>query len=344
MIKCLLPQTLVLRHALSAAGGIFLAVLADHYYSSLHACWVPLVALLVMQRTLRPALQNFLLISVMVIVGSVVFSFVPSRLVISLIVVAIFIIACYVRSRLSGSSSITMITLLPGVLMLMFLTPIEAHSVYTRMHDVVLGGVVGILSSLVIFPLRADVDFRQGVIPILNAAREYLLALAALLFNPVNDQAQAKKRVLEETLQTQQALFPEWIYEPGFNLALQKGHRHFLLKVEQLAQVLFAMHYAMRHDFNPELLAAVRQPIERCILDAEKWMVAIVALLELQKLQGPVSSLEEDILALQEAFKSQGSVPLELASEVPDYLHFSAILFNLKDLQKVLLKLSEALR
>jgi uncharacterized membrane protein YccC len=346
-ISLLQPQSLALRSALSTAVGIFLAVFVDRHYSLLQACWVPLVALLVMQRTVRPALQNFLVISVSVVIGSIIFSAIHPKIIATLGMVTVFMVACYGHARSTVSSSGMTAPLLVGVVMLMLLVPSASEQlVYARMHDVVLGGALGILSGLFIFPSRADVDFRQGVIPVLNASREYLLAIMGLLVNPENSQnvVQEKKHALEKVLQTQQALFPEWIYAPGFNLALQQGHRHFLLKVERIAQILFAMHYAARQTFDPELLAAVQQPLKQCMFEAEKWLAAIVTVLDLGKLQSPVSDLEEDILALEDAFKQQGSVPLELADEVPDYLYFSAILFNLKDLQKVLLKLSEALR
>ncbi len=294
----------ILKRALSVSVAVFLAVIIDHYYSVLHEYWVPLATFLVMQSFRRSNLRMLLLRFLFV----TLFFFAGSSLF----------------DLLHGSSS----------------------EFYGRIHDVVLGGVIAVLCSLVIFPQRADTDFREGVVPVLQAYQNYLTAIICLLFNPerAGSEAESNKIQVEKALQSDQTFFPDWVYEAGFSLALQSGHRHFLVRVEQLGQVLFKMHAVARHAIDKQLLDELKDAVLQSVEVIHKNISAIIAVLNLKKPENPTSDLQDEMSVLENAFKKAVPLPLELLDMSQDNVHVAALVYDLKDLQKILLKLSEALK
>jgi hypothetical protein len=346
------PQSLSVRRALSAALGIFVAVILDHYFSKMQECWVPLSALIMMQMTIRTslrlALQRFIVIILAVFVGSVVAQLINDHLIMNILVVATFVMACYLHERYYFRARLLSVPLIVAVVVLIMLAPFPVtHVLYPRMQDALLGGVIGLVSGLLFFPGRADVDFRTSIITILQAYKNYLLAIADVLFQEggeANEHIKAKKMEVERVLQIQRAFFPDWVYEAGFNVALREGHRHFLVRTEQAGEILFALQHVARYQINAELLDKLRQPIMHSVEQTRVIIEALVTLLDLKKLEEPLPDFAEDMHALEDFFHKTVALPLELLDISQDYVHLAAFIYDLKDLQKMLLKLAEALR
>jgi hypothetical protein len=217
---------------------------------------------------------------------------------------------------------------------------------FNHMHDVVLGGLVAVLANLLIFPRRPDIEFRQAVISVLNAYSEYLRAITDLLFRkPLADlQALEKKISVEKLLQARQAFFPDWVYDTGFNPLLQEGHRHFLVKVEQLGQVLFALHQIARHPIEPFLLDEFSDTVQHFVGEVQATLRLFVVRLALQKTPDALDDFGDDITILEETYRKVIRVPLEALDMSSDYIDIAALIYDLKDMHKILLKLAEALR
>ncbi|MDR3478993.1 MAG: hypothetical protein P4M14_13305 [Gammaproteobacteria bacterium] len=351
-LNFLQPQSLTGRRAASVAFGMVVAVIVDRYFSTMQELWVPLSALLVMQvaiRTnLRLALQYFIVIILSVSIGSVVAQYVNDQFILNTLVVATFIMASYLHDRYAVGGQLLSAPLIVAMVVLIMLVPFPTkHVLYSRMHDVMLGGLIGLVSGLLVFPARADVDFRTGVMTILRAYEYYLLAITDLLFQQseeAREKVQAKKIDVERVLQTQSAFFPEWVYEAGFNVALREGHRHFLVRTEQAGEILFALQHAARWQINLELLDKLHKPIAHSVAQTISIIDALVILLDLKKLKAPLPDFAEDMHALEALFHKTVALPLELLDISQDYVHLAAFIYDLKDLQKTLLKLAEALR
>lgn len=348
----LLFQTqLSLRRALGVGFGMFLAVWLNHYFARTQEFWVPLATLLVMQMSIRThlrlALQRFIIMVIAVGIGSYVVWYLHDFLMSLIVLSAFFVMACYWHERYAVEGSLLSAALMSGLLVLVLVIPAPSyHFSYERMSDVVLGGVIGLLCGLWVLPGRADVDFRIGVIAIFQAYERYLMSVADLFFQESHREEILlhKRNEVERVLQIQQADFPDWVYERGFNLALREGHRHFLLRTEQVGTILLAMHHVARQPVDPALLSLLRQPLTLCIDQTLQIMNSIIVMLDLKTPPAPMPDVVESMQILEAAFRRAVPLSLELLDISPEYVSVSAFIYDLKDLQKTLLKLIEALR
>jgi uncharacterized membrane protein YccC len=345
------PEAQVIRRALSMAIAIFVAVLTDHFYSLTHEFWVPVITVFVVYMTvhmnLRQMLERIFVIFLTVLAASWLCDFIHQQIVIDVIAIAIFVLGYGLHAASLARGHVISIPLLIAIVVLMMLIPFPSSmSLYERMHDVVLGGIVGVAASLLVFPGRPDVDFRQGVIPVLQAYSAYLAAIVDFLFRlpAAAEKANERKMRVEHVLQVHQEFFPDWVYDEGFNPALQQGHRHFLIKIEQLGQVLFAMHQIARHDIDMTLLEEFREPIQHYMEQTENLIALFVARLNLQKIDNPVSDYAEEIAILEKTYRKVIQVPLELLDTSQDFIDIAALIHDLKDIQRILIKIAEALR
>lgn len=348
--RFLWPEFFVARRALSAALAVAVAMLVDRYGSILQTGWVPLVAIMIIQMAIRmnarQVLERALVVCCAVLVISVLFGWLQPFYQ-KIFVILLFSVMCGFYRLYLGKSSLFSLWLMISVIALIMLVPsFSSQGLYDRMHDVVLGAIVGVVSSVLLFPGRADVDFRQGVIPVLQGYREYLSSISALFFRYPHSEAlaQQNKLIVEKVLQEQRAFFPAWVYEFGFNPELQQGHRHFLIRVEQIGQVLFAMHQVARHHIDLTLLRDFQPAVQRAVEQVQAMLTMFVLRLELQKIEHPLDGFGNDLLLLEDTYRNIIRVPLEALDLSQDYIDVAAFIYDLKDLHKLMVKLAEALR
>ena len=64
----------------------------------------------------------------------------------------------------------------------------------------------------------------------------------------------AKKTKIEAVLAAKQSLYPEWVYEVGFNPGLRSGFRFFLVNLERVIEIFFSMNYLANSGIDTTLL------------------------------------------------------------------------------------------
>jgi hypothetical protein len=346
------PQTLVLRRALCTAIAVSAAVFVDRYYSILHEFWVGVATVLVLQITVRTNLRQeilrFIVIMAAVFAGSLIMLFLPLSIYLTIFFIFLFITGCFIHNYFPARAHGFSPALMVALIMLLMLVPfsLNGNILFDRLHDVVLGGAIGMIAGLIIFPGRADVDFRIGVIPVLRAYSLYITAITELLFQEENAEhnADMKKVIIEKALQSRQIFFPAWVYEKGFTVSLRAGHRHFLIRVEQMGQVLFAMNYAARYAVAPALLEKFRQPILTCVNDFKSAITDLITVLSKAELTTMNAAFADDLAFLENNFQSEMAMPFELAETSPDYMHMTSFIYGMKNLQEITSKLEESLR
>jgi hypothetical protein len=352
MFKRLYPESMIIRRAICTAVAMFIAVITDRYYSMLHEFWVGLTTVLILQMTIRTSFRvevvRYLVIIASVAFGTLLVLYIPTTYIVDGIIVTVFVLGCFLQSMYPAKNSGFSPPFVIGLVTLLMLVPFarEGNILFARLHDVVLGGFIGVLAGLVIFPARPDIDFRIGVVPILKGYSEYLVAVTKLFFQEPNaaQVADDKKAEMEITLQARQVFFPDWVYETGFTENLRQGHRHFLLRVEQLGEILFAMHYQARYAVNADLLDQIREPIMRCIGDATRLIDDLCVVLDKADLKTSYHEFAENVLALENMFNTKIAIPYELTDTSKDYVHATGFIYAIKDLQQVLSRMEEALR
>lgn len=343
-------RSYITKRSLTRALAVFIAVIVGHSYSLSEPFWITITAILVMQTavgvTLRQGVERFVAIVFSVAMGTLLAIFVKQIVLLDFLIIVLFTFCCYLAAR--DSTRYFMLTapfLLGTTFLVVMLLPAQSGDVmYARLYDVSMGAIIGILTNLVIFPTRADDEFRNNVIPVLKAYSSYLTAIIELLFQHNNENAETQQVLVEDTLQTQSAFFPVWVYERGFSYALRPGHRHFLVMTERVAQILYSMHHIARHKFEPEFLKQFHDTVYNYLRQANNIFQALTQVLNLNKLTEGVSDLNEELIALEKKFLEVVPVSLELLDLSNDYVYFAALIADLKDLRASLVSLGQALR
>lgn len=258
-----------------------------------------------------------------------------------LIIATIFVMQTTIGVALRQGIERYLILAVIVVLFSLFVPPWAISKLLARLYDVTIGSIIGILANLFIFPRRVDVEFRKALIPLLIAYSEYFISIMAFLFRDKNSQASVNNRQYQVEV-TQSKCFPVWVYTAGLSVTLRPGHRHFLIMVERLSQVLFSMHYAARHKFDKEFLDDFNDVLTAYMNEATKIFQALEAVLNLDKLNEGVSDLADEVEQIEKKFQQYSSLGVLDVSK--DYIYFAAILADLKDMRGIFIALIKALR
>lgn len=214
---------------------------------------------------------------------------------------------------------------------------------YGCMHDMTLGAIVSALTGWIVFPIHEDEIFRLAVVPILESYSAYLVATKKMFLGQDESKinfTQAKQRAE----QMQLSCSPTWAYSKGFNPELRKGHKHFLIRLGQFSQVLFSLSWPARHVLDEDFIKDFEQPISQCITRMTDLMKALILRLELKVPEKIVPDFSEDIRILEMIYHEVIPEPLTLLDMSEEVIYLAEFIYNLKDLQKVMLKLAESLR
>lgn len=343
----IIPQSLPTRRALSASIAILFSIIADIYFSSLHQFWVPLLTIIFLLHKQKLDARDILLAFIVTIIGlTAAWFIIKYQISIPVINIIIFLtfVLLYLTERTTNTCLIAFF--IPASLYLFWQQFWPANPLYDLLRDAAIAAGISTVTTLFIFPERADVDFRYGLIPVFENYKEYLRSIIDFLFdkNAYEAISYEKKVHLMKTMQAEESKFPEWVYHFGFNAFYRQGHRHFLIRTEQIGAVLFVMHQIARYDIDKNLLIEFRPLILNASHAIENLFQAIILRLQLASidLQGDV--LDKEIAELDSALQKITPPSLELIDISEDYLRLSAFVYEIKDLQKLLLKLIEALR
>jgi len=209
---------------------------------------------------------------------------------------------------------------------------------YIMAHDVTIGAAIGIIARLIILPVKPATEFREELLPAINTLNEYFSKIIDQLLQ--HDNHILNNAALENAL----LALPDWVYERGFNSALQTGYRFFLSNVEKTGDILMSMHHLARYQYDKELIAKIRPALLQYVDNVNLFFSSVITVLELKKLSEEPSDLSHEMAELQKQLFTIVPSSLELLDMRRDYVYLAAFIYNLKDLRKILLKMGEALR
>lgn len=205
-------------------------------------------------------------------------------------------------------------------------------------HDVTIGAAIGIIAKLIILPEKPATEFRAELLPAINTLNAYFSKIIDQLLQ--HDSHIVNNAALENAL----LALPNWVYERGFNSALQTGYRFFLSNVEKTSDILMSMHHLARYQYDKELIAKIRPALLQYVDNVNLFFASVTTVLELKKLSEEPSNLSNEMAELQKQLFTIVPSSLELLDMRRDYVYLAAFIYNLKDLRKLLLKMGEALR
>lgn len=338
------------RHALTLALMMAAAFFAQHYFAFSNS-WLVVTTFFVCQTrigsTLRLRLIYLLLISLMVLAVAFLQMHVNAFVILiiySMVFIAIGLVLLIYRP-VTINQFYLLIYILAAILIANFEPITTQQQLMNSMIDVVIGGVLGIVLSRLMISSDLYVAFRQGLMPILQAAN----ALSQSFINELGKQKNAAnmiechKKELENTLIATVGMYPEWVYASGFNPGLRSGFRFFLVNLERVAELLFALSYWITHDLEENLKEKMRASISEAISKNRE----LISIIQQSFCDGAQHESQgdfvNDIESLEESAKKIMPGNVELLDIAPDYVILAAIIRNIKDTRHLLLQLVAAL-
>lgn len=343
-------RSFIFRHALSASVAVFVAIFVNHYFSFSGEGWIVLVAFLVVQTTrgtpIRQGIYFLLMIMIAIVVSHFLLSEIKKPLVIDIILASIFVISSFLTFLFRPlSNKLFLLSMFFSLILLMTtLAPFKPmHLMNNRILDAFIGACIGMLSGFLVFPARIDVEFCQGLVPVLKAFVSYSRAVTEAFLKKNEITVQQARITVEKVLQVQQGFYPEWVYEEGLNPGLSSGFRFFLVTIERISEILFSMHRLTRYDIDISLLQILEQPVAKSVKRNEELFSVLIDYLSTGKIKETASDFIQDISELEKVLQNTIPVNLELLDISPDYVHITAFVRDIKDLRELLLQLIMAL-
>ena len=256
------PTSMIFLRAVGVGFSVAIAVIISRLMQLPQEFLVSMSALMVMQtsfaHSLRQGLLRFLVLCIAVIVSSALIEYIRANILIDIFLVIILMLGAY-GYQLQQTERVRLTLLLMTVLIVFvtLLVPDTSHHIiHDQIYNIILGSIVGLIVGVIFFPWRVALEFRKSTALILNVLANYFIAIVDLLLKKANaeNNCQKNKYIVENVFQ----LFPAWVYEEGFNPELRVGYRHFLVRIEQLSQILFSMHY---------LVGSSRVDLQACKLE-----------------------------------------------------------------------------
>lgn len=349
-------KTYSFRYTLSVGLAVLISVLVNHYYTYSNEFWIILSAFLVSQTTrgtpLRQGLNVFLSILIALFLTSFLLMHIHEMLIIYFVAVIFIAIGMilFLRGSLLAPAFYPLFCFLL-VILFSALEPIRTtFFLHDRILDAIIGVAIGLLSTRLILFVRFDKEFRQGLVPLLDALIPYSKALMHSFLHPDANQKELfeKKMQVEQNLQSQGGQYPEWVYELGFNPGLRSGFRFFLITIERIVELFFSMNYLISR--HAESLTSP-QPDVKALADAittamkknQELLLILANYLARNVIEKTHSDFTSDIVELENALRRIVPNKLELLDISPDNITLTAFVRDIKDMRGLLLQLVMAL-
>lgn len=205
-----------------------------------------------------------------------------------------------------------------------------------------IGGAIGIVFSIIIFPERFVEAFSRGILPSLRAMDKNLQELQNVFISSLDDLS-AKIMKLQRVCLVQTTSYPEWVFSAGFNPGLRAGARFFLIKLEQAQEILCALNYLSLRDLQIELIRDEMALFSQSLQGSHELLNALIEYFQYQRFPILQQDFTGDISELENILQKKIPPKLELLELAPEYLALTAFMRELKDLRQVLLQLIAAL-
>lgn len=338
------------RHAFSVSLAVAIAFLCSHYYSFSHEYWMVLAAFLVSQTTrgtpVKQGVSLFITMMMAILVSSFLITYISNPYWLYVIVSSVIVVSSsltFIKRPLSNKTFYTII-LFSMVLLIATLSPVKSSEfMQNRMIDAALGSFIGIICTLYILPVRLDVEFSEGIVPVLHCLNEYSLALNESLLDSDSNDVVEKRIKLENILQAHGGIYPGWVYEVGFNRGLRSGYRFFLVNVERISEIYFSMDFLISRKIDSSLISNLYSDIENAMQKNQELISMLIEYFNHNKMTGSESDFTTDIKALEKALHRVVPDNIEALDVSPGYLMITAFVREMRDLRGLLLQLVMAL-
>lgn len=208
-----------------------------------------------------------------------------------------------------------------------------------RMEYVYFSIFLAVMLSLVLFRVPAETVFRKKIIAMFDVYNNYLRDLIDAIYQKEN--TLAKTRLLTENVLL---AAPNWVYAKGYNARLREGHRHFLVRVEQIGEILISLQALTHYSLDKRMLKQLEKEIYFVIEQTRLLMQSINNALALEKPKAIIEDWYDKIQELEKIFYEALPENFMMLEGKEEHLHIAELLQGLKDLRFFLLKCVQAIR
>jgi hypothetical protein len=215
-----------------------------------------------------------------------------------------------------------------------------------RVFDISIGLVFALFFGQLVFSVNTYNEFCLGVTPVLRSLKEYSSELSRFLARRGSKEALFENEYqIESTLVSKPGMYPEWVYELGFNPGLRSGFRFFLVNIERLTEIFFSTHYLVLRDVDRELMSELTVNIATVLQKNEELLQVLIEFFSDKKISGVTSDSDftSDMEQLEKSLNQLVPGHFDLLDMSSDYVVITAIVRNLRDMRSSLLQLVMAL-
>lgn len=210
---------------------------------------------------------------------------------------------------------------------------------YTRAEAIVIGAIIGIATNLIILPDHFDAEFREIVMSLLDIYDEYFQHIVLCMLDGNKHLIEKTQVRLEKGLLT----LPTYIYDPGFDITMRKGHQYFSSRMVQLSEILFSLRHVACHLYDQNIINSARQPLTECAVKVHSFFIALNTVLDLKQLPGKVDDFYSEIAKIEDEFNHIIPLKLESIDLEKQFVFFAMLLRDLKEFHDNLLLLAKTL-
>ena len=169
--------------------------------------------------------------------------------------------------------------LLFGMMLAILLPELNNTFILSRVLDVVIGTVIAIVVTLILFPATLQNQVEIGVPAIVKQGVFYAAALFALFDNnnKAEQRAQTQCQQFLHHLRDHRHYFQDWLYEFSFRRKHRRRYRRLIVLTEELSQILMSLHLLAQQKWSQPLRKEITT-ILYGIDDKVKHLVATVCL------------------------------------------------------------------
>lgn len=335
------------RHTLACSLAVIAASLCAAYFDFANMFWAVFAAVVVVQTSRGTPVHQGLSALFMVLIGVIAGYGLSQNLemaeMISVSQLMLLMGSVMLMLRLPASYQKILEWVVPSIALLAAVVwpAADEMQLAQRLMMLMLGGVLGMSCNILVLSMQPYAEFRQGMLPILQALIDYSSAVTMhVLKEEKNTQAmdQAVNR-LERVLRSHRNEYPEWVFEAGFNRNLRSSFRYVLIQMERITESFFSLDYHVRQTMEPEMLADFAPHLSLvCTRNAELLQV-MRGFFAGERITLNQENFTSDITDVHNSLRNLLPGSLELLDMSPDYVNIAALARDVIDIRELLLQL-----
>ncbi|HVE43576.1 MAG TPA: FUSC family protein [Gammaproteobacteria bacterium] len=220
--------------------------------------------------------------------------------------------------------------------------PIAFDAVREIYLQIALGALIALLSRFFIDPLCIEPVFCAAVVPILELVSECMMLSTQRFLQLSVEQSVFEDKMNMLMNHLKPPLYPEWIFELGFNPALRAGSRSFLIQLDQLIEAIFSMYYLISEPADAEMLAPIANSLLEVVQKNQELVVAMICYFQGKEIPVTASDYISDIAVLESVVSEACASLMSLSMDDAQMVIVDCVR-NQKDMRILLLNLTKFL-